>query len=214
MSYKPFSLLFFTFFLISDPDPFEKFNRLVFEFNNYFDHSVTRPLAKTYLNLPEKVRKSLNNFFSNLSLPAQTLAYILAGNGEKALESAGAFLLNTSIGLGGFLDPSSELNLKPENFDFDLALKCWGIDTGPYLVLPFWGPSSVRSVIPSALSNLLSPDYFFMNAPYLGLKIVERRASIDSLIDQAERISFDTYTFFKNFYLSKRSISFTQDDTD
>lgn len=214
--FKSLIVLFFPLVLVSQTDPFESVNRAIHQFNEYFDLGITRPLAKTYLQIPEFFRRGVNNFFSNFSLPAQAFSYALAGEGSKAGLSLLSFFLNMSLGFGGILNPAEELRIKPDNYDLDLTLKCWGIDTGPYLVLPFVGPSSLRALIPSGISNLLSPDYWLFDnlAAYIFFKILDRRASMDELIEQAQRMSFDTYTFYKNFYLSQRSISFNAETED
>jgi phospholipid-binding lipoprotein MlaA len=129
-------------------DPWEGFNRKVFAFNEAVDGTVLRPVAETYRDVaPALVRKGVSNFLSNLGDLRSAANHLLQGKGASGLEQGMRFLTNTLFGLGGLLDPASEMGMTRKVEDFGQTLGRWGIGPGPYLVLPLLGPSSVRDGI-------------------------------------------------------------------
>lgn len=194
-------------------DPFERFNRTVYAFNYFLDSSLFRPIARTYRRTPEAIRDKITNFATNISAPVRIIAFILSGDFKNALNEGTGFALNSTVGLLGILNPAQEIGIKTPEIDLDLAVKSWGIDSGPFLMLPIVGPSCVRAVIPTLISNMLSFDYWLIrngNSKGYVLTLVEsldKRTSLEPVIENAERMSFDTYTFMRNFYMSRRSLS-------
>ncbi|MCX7952006.1 MAG: VacJ family lipoprotein [Deltaproteobacteria bacterium] len=196
-------------------DPLEKVNRVTYSINSLIDSSFLRPVTEVYLKLPATSREVISNFFSNLNSPIRIVSFLIAGDTKNAGIEFLSFATNSILGFGGLLKPSEDLHLSTPEFDLDLALKSRGLDTGPFLVLPIIGPSSLRGIIPLCLSNILSIDFFMINKGHNWwygatlLEVLDKRANLEPLIETAEKMSFDTYVFIRNFYLSKRSISFS-----
>ena len=127
-------------------DPWETMNRHTFEFNQRVDSYVIRPVAKAYETvLPQSVRESVHNVFVNLDEPANILNNGLQGKGEDALASLFRLMINTTLGVGGLFDVAGSVAGEPvRDEDFGQTLAVWGVPAGPYFVIPFMGPSSVR----------------------------------------------------------------------
>lgn len=126
-------------------DPLEPLNKAVFKVNNAFDKALLRPVVKTYNKvIPKGPRKSLSNFLANLSAPYVMGNEILQGKPDQAGTMLLRFLVNSTIGIGGLFDPASKMGLTKYDEDLGQTLAVWGIGSGPYLVLPFIGPSNLR----------------------------------------------------------------------
>src|SRR3990172_4959432 len=126
-------------------DPLEGFNRAMYTFNDKLDRYVLKPLAKGYRAItPAPVSKSISNFFSNLHDPAIMLNNLIQGKPKQAASDLGRVLVNSTIGIAGLFDVASKMGLEKHNEDFGQTLAVWGVGDGPYLVLPFFGPSNVR----------------------------------------------------------------------
>lgn len=127
-------------------DPWEGINRNMYKFNYAVDRFVLLPVVSGYeKTVPPPVRTGVSNFFANLREVRTLYNCILQAKGKKSLVTLGRFVTNTTIGIGGLFDPATSFGLRRENEDFDRTLEAWGIDTGPYLVLPILGPNTVRS---------------------------------------------------------------------
>jgi phospholipid-binding lipoprotein MlaA len=128
-----------------DPDPFEGFNRAMYKFNEKVDKYALKPVAKGYRAvLPKPVRKGVSNFFSNLREPIVILNDLLQGKFIQAVSDFSRFFWNTTVGLYGLFDVATHMDMPKHDEDFGQTLGVWGASEGPYLVLPFFGPSSVR----------------------------------------------------------------------
>ena len=128
-----------------DNDPWEDTNRAIFDFNVKLDDAVFAPTARGWTSITnEPVRESISNFFTNVRYPFSLVNNLLQGHAEAAGTETLRFLANTTVGLGGFFDPASSWGLLPHEEDFGQTMGWWGIDSGPYLVLPFYGSSSPR----------------------------------------------------------------------
>lgn len=126
-------------------DPWEKFNRQTFAFNQAMDKVAIRPMAIGYRKITnDPVRRAITDFFTNLRMPITVGNDLLQGHPKAALEAGGRFLVNLTIGLGGFFDPASGIGIPLEQTDFGVTLARWGVPDGPYLVLPLFGPTSTR----------------------------------------------------------------------
>jgi phospholipid-binding lipoprotein MlaA len=193
-----------------DPrDPWEKFNRNVFAFNDGFDDAVTRPLAELYAKLPEPVRDCLSNAFSNLRGPSTAINNTLQGKPAEGLSDLGRFAVNTTIGIVGCFDVASRWGLEKHREDFGQTLGVWGFGPGPYLVVPIFGPSSVRDAIgiygvEPFLDLNFYIDYPGIEYTILGLRVVNERAELlpaDRMIREA---ALDRYSFIRDGYLQRR----------
>lgn len=128
-------------------DPWQKFNRHTYAFNMAMDKAVIRPVAVGYRKITnDPVRRAISDFFTNLRMPVTFGNDLLQGRPKAALEAGGRFLVNLTLGLGGFFDPASGIGIPLETTDFGVTLARWGVPDGPYLVLPLIGPTTVRDV--------------------------------------------------------------------
>lgn len=188
-------------------DPFEDWNREVFRFNQFVDDWFLKPVAEGYRAVvPDLVDHGVTNFFNNLTEIRNFSNSIFQLKGESAVVAAGRFTYNTVFGLGGLIDVAGYFDLPEQPEDFGQTLGYWGTDTGPYLMLPFLGPSTVRDfggmgmdmlVLPSAWDHVDSPEVYYARA----LQVVDRRAD---LIPAESFISGDSYVFVRNAYLQRR----------
>ena len=139
-------------------DPFEDFNRAVFDFNEALDAAVFLPLAKIYRAIfPKPVRDTFRNFMRNLNAPFILANDVLQGEGERAGMTLSRFLINTTLGVGGLFDVATEIGVPYHDEDFGQTLGVWGIEEGVYLVLPVIGPSTVRDGFGKVGDAFLNP---------------------------------------------------------
>lgn len=190
-------------------DPLEPFNRGVTRFNDELDRAIVKPVAVAYDTVtPSMVRTGVSNFFHNLADAWSAVNSMLQLKPQAALDSLFRFQVNTIFGLGGLLDVASEANIERHKEDFGQTLGRWGVPTGPYVVLPLFGPSTVRDALAlpvDTLGNGISGvnETAVRNALY-GLKGVEARANLlraGNVLDQA---ALDKYTFTRDVYLQVR----------
>jgi phospholipid-binding lipoprotein MlaA len=193
-----------------DPrDPWEKFNRNVFEFNEGFDEAILKPIAELWLELPAGLRECFSNAFFNLRGPSIAINNTLQGKPEAAVSDVGRFVVNTIWGLGGCFDPASDLGLERHEEDFGQTLGVWGFEPGPFLVIPFLGPSNVRDAVGILGVEPFLDLNFYIDEPALeysifALRIVNARAELlqtGRLIDAA---ALDRYSFIRDAFLQRR----------
>lgn len=138
-------------------DPYEKFNRKVYAFNSAVDKAVIRPVAVGYRKVTNPpVRRSISDFFTNIRMPITVANDLLQARPKEALSATGRFLVNLTLGLGGFFDPASRMGLPQQDTDFGITLARWGVPDGPFLMLPLIGPTTGRDVW-----HLPVDSYFF-----------------------------------------------------
>lgn len=194
-------------------DPLQNFNREMFKFNQFADKVAIRPAAKAYTKVTgPKGRVLIGNFFSNLRTPVTIVNEVLQGRPEPALQSTGRFVINTTVGFLGFFDPASDMHLSAHPTDFGVTLAHWGVPEGPYLVLPFIGPTTVRDIWRLPVDSYFDPLGWYArehdlkwHAQYLPsiAYLVTLRASalpIDPMIDSA----YDPYAFVRDAYRQHR----------
>lgn len=189
-------------------DPWERMNRSIWSFDNAFDHALLRPVARGYVRYtPGPVRHSINNFMTNLTYSDTIINDFLQGKFNDGANDVARLVVNTVLGVGGLFDPASHMDLDRHQADVGQTLGIWGLGRGPYLVLPFLGPSDVRDAIGSASDEYLTPRAYIQD-PYARWSLflvneVDERAGLlgqDRLIDSA----FDSYTFVRDAYLQNR----------
>lgn len=190
-------------------DPFEPFNRGVFQFNDALDVAVVKPVATAYRDvLPAPVRRGVSNFFANLQDAWSAVNNALQFKGEPAVTSLLRFGFNTFIGLGGLLDVASELKIDRHTKDFGHTLGYWGVAPGPYLVLPLLGPSTVRDTVAlpvDAKGNLVSGiEHVPTCNSATALRLVDTRAALLGASDMLEAAALDKYTFTRDAHLQRR----------
>ena len=194
-------------------DPLQNFNRKMFAFNQFADKVAIKPAAKAYVKVTgPKGRVLIGNFFSNLREPVTIVNDVLQARPLPALRATGRFVVNTSVGVLGFFDPASDMRLTAQPTDFGVTLAHWGVPEGPYLVLPFIGPTTLRDVWRLPVDSYFDPlgwyarDHDFKwHAQYLPSMayLVTLRASalpLDPLIDSA----YDPYAFMRDAYRQHR----------
>ncbi len=190
-------------------DPFESFNRGMYRFNDTLDKAVAKPAAKGYNKVvPEPGRMMLSNFFSNLDDVIVAANDLLQFKVVQAVSDTGRIVVNTTFGLFGVADVATAIGLKKHNEDFGQTLGYWGIGSGPYLVLPLFGPSSVRDGVGLYADSLASPirkvsNVDTRNEAYV-TNFIGKRASLldqENVLDEA---AIDRYAFIRDAYLQHR----------
>ncbi|WP_166268379.1 MlaA family lipoprotein [Marinobacter caseinilyticus] len=192
---------------ITAADPYENWNRKVFGFNETIDNWFLRPVAKAYrFILPSFADRAVTNFFRNLGELGNFANSIFQLKGESAVVAAGRFTYNTVFGLGGLFDVATAFDLPERSEDLGQTLGYWGMTSGPYLMMPFLGPSTPRDFTGFVVEQATIPGLGLVaDEPVIyylfGLKIVDKRAD---LIPAESFISGDSYTFVRNAYLQRR----------
>lgn len=189
-------------------DPWQRMNRGVFKFNDAFDHAIATPVARTYVRvLPQTIRTGVTNFFNNVTYPDVIVNALLQGHVGLFARDTGRFVINTTLGIGGLFDPATLMGLTYEDRDFGQTFGKWGIPSGPFLVLPFLGPSDVRDGL-GRVPDAYAEPWAYINNPYwdygtLLLYEVTVRADLLPLTDMANK-TYDPYSFERNAYLQHR----------
>ena len=127
--------------------PFENINRVTFEFNESLDRNFLKPVALAYSKTPIPIKKGVSNFFNNLEEVETSVNQVLQGKPVLALNDITRFVINSTIGLGGLIDVATKMGLTRHEEDFDQTLALWGVPSGPYIMLPALGPSSLKRYI-------------------------------------------------------------------
>lgn len=193
----------------NERDPFERFNRGVFAFNDAVDRAVTKPLAQAYRAVvPAFVRGYVGNFFSNIGDVFIAVNQLLQGKPADAASDAGRVVVNTVFGFGGLVDLASDLGMRKHAEDFGQTFGRWGVPDGPYLVLPIFGPSNIRDTVGWAFDTATYPlvlvdDTAFRNGS-LGLRIVDTRERLLDAERVVEGAALDRYSFLRDAYLQRR----------
>ncbi|MGR8981364.1 MAG: MlaA family lipoprotein [Gammaproteobacteria bacterium] len=190
-------------------DPYENWNRGVQEFNDKLDDYVMKPVANGYQwVMPSFADRGVTNFFSNINDIGVTINDLLQAKFAQGGKDGARFLVNTVAGVAGFVDVAEMIDLRKHNEDFDQTLGVWGLPPGPYLVLPFLGPSSPRGIgglIGDAAMNPISYiDSGIITGGLFAVNAVDLRADNLSTEKVATEAALDRYVFFKNAYLQQR----------
>ena len=198
---------------------FENTSRAVFKFNMAFDDAILEPIANGYNKLPDPIKNGTSNFTSNIGTLLSIPNNILQGNFQQLGHSVGSFVVNSSIGILGFLNPAEKMGLKPHKEDVGQTLGSYGVGTGCYFVLPILGPTTVRDSFGLLADTFVDPfahvtirehelfgasgnslDYFTVK----GTTALDFRADNDSNFESLEKNSLDLYSSLKSIYLQDR----------
>ncbi|MDC1311540.1 VacJ family lipoprotein [Burkholderiales bacterium] len=190
-------------------DPFEPVNRKIYQFNETLDQIVVRPIGKAYTSfVPSLVRTGVRNIFTNLGVINTTFNELLQLKIRNVPVGVARFTSNLILGVGGIFDVASEMGIPYYNEDFGQTLGYWGIDSGPYIVLPLLGPSSVRDSISKPF------DFYFDPVTHIsddstkwnitGLKIIDARSQYLSSEDMLSNSALDQYSFVRDTWLQRR----------
>lgn len=194
---------------VEENDPWERYNRAVFRFNNKVDRNIVKPVAKGYRNVfPGPVRLSVGNFFRNLFEPTTIINDLLQGKLGQAASDTGRLLINTTIGIFGLFDVATTWGIERNQEDFGQTLAVWGINPGPYVILPFLGPSNIRDGVG------LIPYYFYTDPriivddlgatiALIGVDVIDTRSQLlgaSRILD----MQLDPYIFTRESYRQRR----------
>ena len=204
----------------SPHDPWEPFNRSVFEFNEGLDAYLLKPVVAGYrFVLPEFVRDGIYNFFSNYSDIYTALQNLLQGKPGDAFSDLMRVVVNTTFGLGGLIDMATPGGLPKHKEDWGQTFGVWGIPSGPYVVLPFFGPSSVRDTFGTAAD--MESDYLFRLLPDValrnsitGLRVVNGRNTYYEAGDLLDGAAIDKYSFMLDAYIQRREYQINEGRED
>jgi phospholipid-binding lipoprotein MlaA len=188
-------------------DPWERLNRTTFCFNEFMDRTLLKPIAKGYqVVTPQFVDRGVSNFFSNIEEVPIFANHLLQFEGKYAVKGLGRLVVNSTIGLLGLFDVASKMGIERHETDLGLTFGHWGAGPGPYLVLPFFGPSTVRDGIgragDAALDPISYPDEKSTRVAARSLEAVDLRAD---LLSVEELVTGDRYVFLRDTYLQRRA---------
>jgi phospholipid-binding lipoprotein MlaA len=191
-----------------NPDPFEVINRPIFAFNHLADKFLLRPVAVGYdFIMPKPARKGVSNFLDNLSYPVVIINSFLQGKLNQGASDTGRFLVNSTIGLGGIFDPATPLGMEAHEEGFGLTLGQWGVSEGPYIVVPLFGPYTVRSGVGTLVNIQVNPmdqmDNTSVRDKILILWAIDSRANLLP-VESTIRAAYDPYLFVRDAYLQNR----------
>jgi phospholipid-binding lipoprotein MlaA len=201
-------------------DPLEKYNRKIFVFNDFLDRYFLEYVARGYRdNIPKPARDSVHNFLNNLNSPISAFNSLLQGKGNNGLATFSNFLINSTIGVFGLFDVAGEKGIRYHPEDFGQTLGHYGVKSGPYLMVPFVGPSSIRDLSGTVTDQVVSPasynyfkiggkNYLIGDEALIAVTLmhtVDTRESLIDIIDDVRRESFDPYATLRSAYTQKRN---------
>jgi len=194
-------------------DPYQDTNRAVFDFNNKVDDYVLAPTARAYVAVvPDPARQGVHNFLLNLDLPVTFANDLLQGEIDRAGDTLGRFTINSTLGIGGLLDPASDFGIPYHKEDFGQTLGTWGVGEGPYIVLPFLGPDPPRDATGQVVDIFLDPttyipirEHFWWSAGRRTLAIIDVRSRNLDTVANIERGSVDYYASVRSLYRQLRN---------
>jgi phospholipid-binding lipoprotein MlaA len=200
-------------------DPYESYNRAMFSFNDTVDTYALKPVATGYKKVtPGFVQTGVSNFFGNLADAWTGVNNLLQGKGQDGMSDLSRFALNSTLGIVGLFDIASEAGLQKHKEDFGQTLGVWGLSSGPYLVLPILGPSTVRDTV--ALPVDISGDIWRYKDPTnvrnigTALRVVDTRAGLLDASSLLEDAALDRYEFLRDGYLQRRESQVHPDGDD
>lgn len=192
----------------SPEDPWEGWNRKVYDFNKSVDKNIAKPVTKGYKAItPDFVETGVSNVFSNLGDIPNFLNNFLQGKPVDSISDLTRFVVNSTIGIVGLWDPASKMGLEKHDEDFGQTLATWGVEKGPYVMLPFLGPSTLRDTVAYPVDNYTDLVGHIDHVPTKNqlriLNLVDQRAAIMAFEEQLESAS-DEYLFVRDVYLQNR----------
>jgi phospholipid-binding lipoprotein MlaA len=194
---------------VTEYDPWERFNRAMFDFNQRLDRHVLKPVAKVWnFVVPDLAQQSLANAFDNITMPRRLINSLLQLKIEGAGLELARFFLNISMGVGGFFDVATELGVPRSDEDTGQTLGYYGVGPGPYLVLPLLPPLTVRDGVGFAADGAMQPiSYVAPFAATVGMRagqVINDRSLNLETFEEFEQMTFDLYSAVRNAYLQRR----------
>ena len=198
-------------------DPYERMNRNVYALNEAVDKAAVKPIAKGYKKLvPEGPRLCASNMFSNLGEPYTAVNNLLQGKPKAMLQDIGRLLLNSTLGIGGCVDVASTWGIPKHQEDFGQTLAVWGVPSGPYVVLPVLGPSTVRDALSKPVDFLANPIGYVTNVPLRnslqGYKMLDTRTNLLEASDVVDQSALDPYVMVRDAWLQRRLAQIKDED--
>lgn len=195
-----------------NPDPYESVNRSIYKFNDTVDRNVLKPAAQAYRTvIPEPIRFVTGNFFSNLGEIPIIFNDILQLNGKRALLDTTRFLVNSTVGIFGIADVAGMIGIEKNNADFGQTLGKWGFNSGPYIVLPFFGPSSGRDAIGFVVDRQVDPvsnlDHIPTRNATTLYRMVDTRSNLLDASKLLDEMALDPYLQMREAYFQRRQNS-------
>jgi len=189
-------------------DPFEPFNRTMFSLNDKLDQAALKPAAQAYSHLPSFVQTGVTNFFGNLADVWTSINEFLQGKAADGVTDVMRVAVNTTFGIGGLIDIGSEAGMPKHSEDFGQTLGFWGVKPGPYVVLPLFGPSTLRDTVATPVDFLGDPWYYERPVRWRNtgtvVRIVNQRAALLNVSNLLEDAALDRYEFVRDAYLQRR----------
>lgn len=208
-------------FTIPEPDPLETFNRYMYGFNRIADAILLKQLAIAYdLGVPDNAKYCIESFLNNLCAPINTVNYLMQGQGEKTAKTIFRFLLNSTLGLFGLLDFATFVGIEEESTSFNETLASWGVESGPYVMLPLLGPTTFRGMFGYGFDWYFDPVRMvavrrngsfnkdarlkkYMWYQY-GADVVVKRAKLLPTLDDIYTTSLDSYVTIRSMIFQRQ----------
>lgn len=193
----------------SKADPFEGINRATYAFNDVVDENLLKPVAKGYQKVtPEFFRAGVSNLFTNIGDVATAINNLLQGKGGDAASDAGRFFVNSTLGVLGLFDVATPMGLEKHDEDFGQTLGKWGINSGPFLMLPLMGPSTLRDAVSRPVDSYAGYFRYVDHIPSrntaFGVEIIDLRAHLLGASSTLDTAALDKYQFIRDAYLQRR----------
>ena len=198
-----FLLLFLSNIAVGEDDPFEEYNRKVWAFNEFLDDNFAKPTAEIYTSFtPDFIEVGITNFFRNLNELDNTANQLLQGKPLLAINDFSRFLINSTIGLGGFIDVGSRFGLERHDEDFGQTLGVWGVGSGPFLMIPLYGPSTPRGLAGRSVSSVLSGTFAIEETDVrIGITALDALETRARYLEVETLIIGDRYSFIRDSYM-------------
>ena len=204
----------------SDPrDPYENLNRKVFVVNQVFDQVLLKPVARGYSNYaPNFIQNTVGNFFGNLADVWTAVNNFLQGKPREGIQDTGRVAVNTVFGVAGLADVATKLGFPKHQEDFGQTLGVWGVKPGPYVMVPLFGPSTMRDAVAKPLDLYVDPLNLSTRADVeyslRAMRLVDDRARLLPTTDMIEKVALDPYQFVRDAHFQRREAKVNDDNAD
>jgi len=216
--YTCLTVMFISLNVEATQDPFEDINRKIWTFNEYLDDNIAKPTAEIYTSItPDFIEIGITNFFRNINELDNTANQLLQGKPVYAMNDFARFIINTSVGILGFIDIASKLGLERHDEDFGQTLGAWGVSKGPFLMIPLYGPSTPRSLAGRSVSSVLTGTFAIEETDVrIGITALDALETRARYLEVETLIVGDRYSFIRDSYMQYLDFESSdgQDQTD